>query len=197
MKQMLKLALSLLSVGLVVALAFFGWSVKAKDDATFHLANGVEVTPVEVKRDDVAQLIDAKLWKFDVVCPAKANTITGISFGQNGKPYKEVVGGFGESSATEPMHFQCTIGLMPIGGTFYDAKELKYSISYGEAGANTGTIPNPLIRSHGYTQDAEVIPAQNHVLLMSSNLKKTWISGRPSFNEVALALDFEVFHYKK
>ena len=69
MKPPFKLLLSVLGAGVAIALAVFGWSAKAKDDATFHLANGVEVTPIEVKLDDTAQLLDAKIWKFDVALP--------------------------------------------------------------------------------------------------------------------------------
>ncbi len=44
MRKSPKLPLALLGAGLVIALAFFGWSAEAKDDATFHLANEVKVT---------------------------------------------------------------------------------------------------------------------------------------------------------
>ena len=173
-------------------------SAKAKDDATSHLANGVEVTPLEVKQDDnnITQLLDAKIWKFDVTCPMRANTFALISIGQNGKPFKVVAGGIGTSSAAKASHSEYTIGLMPIAGTFNDAKELKYICSVGVE-RSSGTIPNFLIHSHGYTQDAQVMASDNRVLLMSGNLKKTWISSPASQNEVALALEFQVDHYKK
>jgi hypothetical protein len=196
MKKSIKLPLTVLSVGAVIALALFGWSAKAKNDATFHLANGVEITPIEVKSDDMAQLLEAKIWQFDVMSPAKANSFAGIALCQIGQPSKTLAGGIGIGSGSEPNHSHITVGLVPIAGTFFDAQKLKYSLAIGIE-STTGTIPNPFIHSHGFTQDAQVIVSDNRVLLMSGNLKKNYISSPASQNEMALALEFPVFHYKK
>ena len=58
LKQPLKTLLAIVAAGLATGLALFGWSAKAKDDTTIHFANGVQVTLVEVKSDDMAKLLN-------------------------------------------------------------------------------------------------------------------------------------------
>ncbi len=198
MKRPAKLLLGVLAAGSVTGLAFFGWSVKAKDDATVHFANGVQVTPVEVKQEDeLAQLLEFKTWEFDVTCPANAESFVALSLAQNGGTPKVIAGGFGVASSTvAPTHFHCTVSFVPIAGGFFEAKQLKYCITTGII-HSTGTMPNPFVHAHGTTQDAEEMPVQNSVILMSGNLKKSYVAGLASQNEVALNLQFEVVPYTK
>jgi len=158
---------------------------------TYHLANGVEVTPIEVQSDDVSRLLDAKIWKFDVVWPhRKGHFRVGISQYQDGKLAKTLLGGYGMGQPNGIEHSQITVGLAPMAGTIYGASEIKYMLSTGGSAGGTGTINNPFIHSHGYTQDAQVVPSQNLAVLMSGNLKKTWVSSPAALNETAIALEF-------
>lgn len=62
MKQPLKILLAVGTAGFATGLAVFGWPAKVKDNATIHLANGVQVAPVEVRSDDMAKLLNAFPW---------------------------------------------------------------------------------------------------------------------------------------
>ncbi len=126
MKKPIKLLFVVLGVGCVIALAFFGWSAKAKGDATVHLSNGVEVTPIEFKSDAMAHLLGIKFWKFNVVWPhGKGHFKAGFSLCHNGKIDKAIVGGYGIDTSYSSRSDEIIVGFVPVSGTILDSKQLK------------------------------------------------------------------------
>ena len=184
----------LATIGLPLVLATIALGVytykRAHSTPAYTLANGVEVTPIEVQPDDVGKLLETKIWKFDVVWPRhQGHFRAGISLYQDGKFAKALVGGLGMGSRIDSQPSQITVGLVPMGGTIFEAKQLRYSLSTGGSTSEVGTIPNPFLHAHGYTEDMQVVRAQNLVILVSGNLKKTWISTPASMNETAIVLE--------
>ncbi len=194
MKQPIKLLLALLGAGSVTALAFFGWSAKAKDDATFHLANGLQVTPVEVKPDDTAQLLEIRTWKFDVVQPDASKPLyLSLSLCREGKFFKTVMGGLetepevGSHHAHGVLHSHVTISLAPVGDTFFGARQLKYLLRTDGAGTS-GTMSNPIFKGHGEVAETQAAPEDNMVFLMSTNRTKPFVNSMMASNDTTLAL---------
>ena len=191
MKPPLKPLLAVLIAGLVVALAFFGWSAKAKDDAAFHLANGVEVTPLEVKPDDVATLLDVKEWKFDVVLPDRTKGyFYRLYLSRYGRVAAQLGGvGFGPApDGHNPPNAQVVVGMVPLGDIFNKASQVRYSIRKYD-GNVSGTFANPFSSGLSYTETPEVASSDNMIYLMSGS--KNGILGGASGNAVSIALKIE------
>ena len=161
MKQPIKLLLGIAAAASVAGLAFFGWTVSAKDAATFHLANGTDVTPVEVAPDDALTLLDAKVWKFDV----------------------GLTGSF-------PSHSQMTIAMMPLGGKNFDeASQVKYSIRVYGAGSE-GVFANPFKGCHSYTAENQVYQSDSLISLMDGT-ETTTRYGEARLNDVDIMLSIQ------
>jgi len=183
MKSPVKLLLS-------AALAVFGWSVKAKDDASFHLANGIKVTPVEVKPDDLSQLLDAKIWKFDVVLPDRTKP---YSYALNLCRYGRVVAQLGNMSlypgpGNIPRTTSIKVAMIPTGDSFSKPGDVKYQIG-GDSGGISGTFSNPFGAGLSYSETPEVIAPNNMIYLMSGD--KNVIYGLANQNAVSIALKIE------
>ena len=52
----------------VVVLGLYAYP-RAHSSPTYRLANGIKVTPLEVQPDDVAKVLDVKIWEFDASMP--------------------------------------------------------------------------------------------------------------------------------
>ncbi len=75
-----------------VALGLYAYN-RTHAAPTYTLANGVEVTPVEVQPDDVSKVLDIKIWKFDVVqTDASKPLCLGLSLCRNGSVIKTLAG---------------------------------------------------------------------------------------------------------
>lgn len=189
MKQPIKLLLALLGAGSVTALAFFGWSAKAKEDATFHLANGVQVTPVEVKLDDMAQLLDVKIWKFDVYLPnpEEGNSLV-LNLYQHGKRVKSLAGGGFGPSRNPSHHLLVTIGIAPDGGDFSKAGQVRWMLQQN-GGATRGAFVNPFQASKGLGWNTQAVEADNLIYLMSgTNSSVSHGDARENDTTIALSL---------
>jgi hypothetical protein len=195
MKKSIKLPLTFFSIGLVVALVFFGWSVKAKDDATFRLANGVEVTPIEVKpdTDEALTLLDAKIWKFDVVLPDRTKSYYyQITAYKHGKA-TGTIGGLETGPApgeSNPSSSVVTVAMMPLGGGNFDAaSQVKYTIRVYGAGSE-GVFANPIKGCHTYSTESQTSPADSLIYLMNGN-ESNISHGEVRLNDVTLALSIQ------
>ena len=146
MNPPIKLLLAFLAAGSVTSLAFFGWSAKAKD-AAFHLSNGIDVTPVEVVPDDMTELLDAKIWKFDVLLPhPEKGDYLSVKLYQHGKVVTEFAGGGFGPSPIPKQHFLLTFGIIPIAGDFSTAKQIKWMLKQ-DGGSSNGISANPFRES--------------------------------------------------
>ena len=193
MKLPIKFLLGALAAGSVTGLAFFGWSVKAKDDATFHLANGIQVTPVEVQPDDMAQLLDAKIWRFDVALPDRTKwyyyKLTAYKHG-------EAIGTVGglecgpDPGQSYPSSSQMTIAMMPLGsGNFDVTGQAKYIIrTYGVG--SEGVFANPLKGCQTYSTESQAYPSDNSISLMDGTTTNTRY-GEARLNDAYIALSIQ------
>ena len=192
MKLPIKVLLGILAAVSVAGLVFFGLSVKAKDDATFYLANGIEVTPIEVKPDDALMLLDAKVWKFDVALPDREKPYYyKLTAYKRGKP-AVIVGGIdvAPGPGEMPSHSQMTIAMMPLGsGNFDEASQVKYSIRVYGAGSE-GVFANPLKGCHSYTAESQVYQADSLIFLMNG-MKTNAMYGDGRWNDVNIMLTIQ------
>ena len=197
MKQPVKLLLALLGIVCIIILAYFGWSAKAKSDATFHLANGIEVTPIEIKPDDITTALDGRIWKFDVHLPDSDKIYNySLILCQHGK-FVRPLAGFG----TGPVkvgdgnpNAQITIGMVPIDDTFGRARQIKYNLHINSGTGTLGTFANPFKEDGGYTADVQASEPDNLIYLMSG--KKSGGSSLASENDTNIALKIEPWKTK-
>ena len=189
MKQSISMLFGLLGAGSVIALAFFGWSAKAKEDATFHLADGVQVTPVEVKPDDMAQLLDVKIWKFDVYLPhpEKGDSLV-LNLYRHGKRVKALAGGGFGPSRNPSHHLLITIGIVPDGGNFSKAGQVRWML-HQDGGGMSGVFVNPFQNSKGLGWNTQVVEADNLIYLMNgTNSSVSQGDARENDTTIALSL---------
>ena len=189
---------SLIGLGLIIAVGapLAWWSVQRDSVRTVHFANGIDVTPIEVHPNDVAQLLDVTIWKFKMVRPDAATPLfLSVGLYQNGKFAKTLTGGIGYGPwvGQETVHrseqSQITFSVVPVGNTLFGAKQLRYRLAT-EGGVATGTIANPILGGHGCTLEAQFSAPDNLVYLMSTNKAKSYLSGDPEMNDTALVLSF-------
>ena len=190
MKQPIKLLLGVLAAASVTGLAFFGWSAKAKDDTTVHLANGVRVTPVEVQPDDVAQLLDAKIWKFNVIVPDPNNFHRySLLLYKHGKFVKSLAGcsiGPMKKSDNDPQ-VRLTLGMVSLDDDFGKSQRIKY-ILRSEGTGTSGTFDNPLKNSNSYGTETQASASENLIFLMSGTDSRSSY-GEARLNDTAIALE--------
>ena len=175
----------------VTALVLYACT-REPNTSTFQLANGVQVTSIEVKPDDTLALLDAKIWKYDVTLPdtTKMYDYT-LNLCRNGKIIAPL-GGVGSGPApgeSLPHHIQVTVGMAPMDDTFSKAKRVRYSIRVYGAGSK-GTFSNPF--GDGVTTYSEMLessPPDNLIYLMSGN--KGNANALPAASAVAIALKIE------
>ena len=131
----------------VIALVGYAYT-RANAPPTYHLANGVDVTPINVQSDDTAEVLNVKVWKFDVVTPyPNRDYIFGVILYRNGKQV-ESLGGTGSSSSVNGQRYKgrktLFIGMVPVDGDFWQAHQIraKYMIEE-EGGYSSNTFVNP------------------------------------------------------
>ena len=180
-----------------VALGLYAFT-RPPNPTPYHLANGVEVTPVEVKPDDTLALLDARLWKFDVTLPdtTKMYDYT-LNLCRNGKVVAQLGGigsGPGPGGEALPRHVQVTVGMVPLDDTFSKARRVKYSIRTYGAGSK-GVFPNPFVSFGGSDMTEESAP-DDLVYLMSGG-GHGGIQGLPANSPVSIALKIEPFTIRR
>jgi hypothetical protein len=187
----LSLALAAVALGLYVY-------TRAHAAPTYTLANGVEVTPITVQPDDASKLLEMKFWKLDVVqTDASKPLFFNLSLCRNGKLTKSLTYTYGLGpSSRKPSrvhnHIPVTVGLVPVGDTFFGAKQLKYSLSTALVDTS-GVIPNVFFKTRGFVSDTQapyVSREGNLVFLLSAN-KNNPTTSDPMRNDTTLALSIE------
>lgn len=176
----------------VISLVLYACT-RTPNEAMYQLANGVQVTPIEVKPDDTLALLDAKIWKFDVELPdtMKLYDYT-LNLCRNGKVIAQLGGigsGPGPGGEDLPRHIQVTVGMVPLDDTFSKARQVKYSIRTYGAGSK-GVFPNPFAGISGGSDMTEVSAPDNLVYLMSGG-GQGGVQGLPINSPVAVALRIE------
>lgn len=173
----------------LATLAFGSYAyTRAHAAPTYRLGNGIEVTPLTVPTDDVADVLGIKAYKFDVVLPDRAEGLQlTINSCRPGTIVRSVGGvGFrpmhGDKSKV-PMHL--TLILAPDDQDFSRGSKVKYLLK-SSGGFASGKFSNPLLGSVGvgYSPD-DVSKSQNSVYLIGGG--KT--GGTPvQYDDVSLAL---------
>lgn len=192
MKPPMKLLLTLLGAGSVTAIALLVRYVDAKEATAFHFANGVQVTPIEVKPEDVLTLLDAKIWKFDVVVPDRSKMYNyTLNLCRHGKVVTLLGGlgsGPGPGGESLPNHMTVTVAMVPMGDTFSKAQQVKYSVRvYG--GGSKGIFPNPFGDGFGNSEMPQIFPPDDLIYLMSGS--KGAVRGFANENTTSIALKIE------
>ncbi len=179
----------------LAALALGGYAyTRAHAAPTYRLANGIKVTPTVNPQDETAQLLEVKRWDFDITQPDASKPLY-ISFALygSGKFIKTISGGtarFPHPTGTPekgPITTHISLALLPLGGSVYAAHELKYKLTVGGSGISS-SMPNPIFTGKNLISDAQVIPNDNAVMLLSSNLANSTISEKMDNNDTNLAL---------
>ena len=163
---------------------------------SYHLANGIEVTPTVNPQDETAQLLEIKSWDFDITQPdaSKPFYISFALYG-NAKFVKTINGGtarFPDPSGTpkkEPITTHVSLAFLPLGGSIYDAHELKYRMTIETGGSGiSGSMPNPVFKGKNLISDAQVASNDNAIMLLSTNRTSSTVSGKMACNNTNLAL---------
>ncbi len=182
----------------LAALALGGYAyTRAHTAPTYRLANGIEVTPTVNPQDEMAQLLEIKSWDFDITQPDASKPLY-ISFALygNGKFIKTINGGTARfptpSSPPKkgPVTTHISLALLPLGAFISDARELKYRMTIDRISGSgiSSDMPNPVFKGSGISSGVEAVPADNTVLLLSTNRTKSYVSGKMSDNDTNLAL---------
>jgi hypothetical protein len=191
MKRTAGFLLSTICLCLVAGAAVYGWQWKARADSTFHLANGVAVTPVTVQEDELSGLTAAalgvKVWKFDIALPPSHAFSYSLTRCEKGRPV-ETLSSVSVEQPKNPgrRHETVTVALLPEGTGFDDADKLKCYVAY-RSWNSAGAFPNPL---KGYQIMMENLQSSNtyNLIYLLSTSKKKAISGMASENDVSIAL---------
>ena len=172
----------------VLALGLYAYT-RAHAAPTYRLANGIEVTPIEVKPDDMAQLLDVKMWKFDVYLPnPKEGDSLVLNLYQHGKRVKSLAGGWIGPSRNPSPHLLVTVGFVPIGGASSKAHGIKWML-HQDGGGMSGVFVNPFQHSKGVGWSTQVAAADNLIYLMSgTDSNVTHGDARENDTTIALSL---------
>ena len=159
------------SVGasLILAVAALALYVYTRPPAaqTYLLANGVQVTSIEVKPDDMAQLLDVKIWKFDVFLPKpeKGDSLV-LNLYQHGKFVKALAGG-GFGPSRNPSHqILVTVAVASIAGDFSKAGPVRWMV-HQNGGGMSGAFVNPFQNNRGLGWNTQVAEVDNLIYLMN------------------------------
>lgn len=192
MKRLAKLLFSIIGVILAIGTVVYLWQTKARAEATYHFANGVEVTTVDVQPDDTLTLLDAKIWKFDLILPNQNGFYNyTLKLYRHGQPVASL-GGFGTGPVGRDQvkqHREVTVGIAPIDDTLLKAHQIRCSLQL-DGGSTNGTFTNPFRNSDGYDPQAQYSPPDNQIYLMKSASRGV-IYGSARDNDVCIALQIE------
>lgn len=188
------------SVGTSLVLAAFalgGYAyTRAHAAPIYHLADGVKVTPIEVPPDDVADLLDVRVYKFNVVLP-KSDRIYYFML----KPYQHgmIVGhegsGMGVQSNKDNLTGPITIALAPVGSDFYKSDMVKYRMAYG-TGIGSGTFKNPFKGCNGISYSKSGSESAGLIYLIGGS-RGGPLHFDPAENDIALALGVSMVSAKR
>lgn len=161
------------SVGTSLALAAVALGLYAHQRAhavpTYHLAGGIDVTPVEVQADDTAQVLSVKVWKFDVVVPdPERGYIFPVSLYRNGKRVQSL-GGIGSSSTSghwSSKHRTLFIGMVPVDGDFWQAHQIRAKYMIEGQNSSSNTFINPFSLGMGLADRSQSFDGGKSICLM-------------------------------
>jgi hypothetical protein len=121
----------------------------------YRSPEGLEITPVKVQRDDVAQILGIERWKFQVKPPEPG---TQLRFqlelrrpGEEPRVLESLIVQSDGDSATESL-----VGVYPIHESIFRADQVKLFIS-GGGGSTSSVIDNPF---QAYTFSSPSAPAE-------------------------------------
>ncbi len=179
----------------LAVLALGGYTyTRAHAAPTYRLANGIEVTPTINSQDETAQLLEIKSWDFDITQPDASKPLyTSFVLYNKGKFVKTMNGGTGRfpnpSGPPEkgPVTTHISLALLPLGSFISDARELKYKMTKG-ASSISGSMTNPIFKGKNISSEMQVVPANNVILLLSTDRANPYIYSSMSDNDTILAL---------
>ncbi len=185
-------------VGIVSAVWFavFLWTVKTKSDATLHLSNGVEVTPIEVKPDVAEDLLDARVWKFEITKPDAKNIYNYELELYRHNRFIQKLGGLGLGPANNrDNQVQLTVGILPLGNDLFRSRQIR-EIIRGDGGGASGTFDNPFANGASMSYFPSFSRQDNLVYLIGGNDAKNPYHGGstdPKDNDFYIALHITKF----
>ena len=123
---------------------------------TYRSPEGLEITPLEVQRDDVAQIVGIERWKFQVKPPEPdVQLLFQLDLrrpGEEPQLLDSLIVQSNSGSETE-----CLVGVYPIHESIFGADEVKFFIS-GGGGSTASVIDNPF---QAYTFSSPSAPAES------------------------------------
>jgi hypothetical protein len=121
----------------------------------YRSPEGLEITPLEVQPDDVAQTLGVERWKFQVAPPEPdAQLRLQLELRQPGQAPKILDSLILQSASNSKI--ESLVGVYPIHESIFKADEVKLFISGGE-GSTTSLIKNPF---RAYTFSSSSVPAE-------------------------------------
>jgi hypothetical protein len=118
---------------------------------TYHMSDGLQITPLDVDRNEIADILSIQMWQFHVVCPSPETAIHYVlELRKKGQPLKEIL-----NSTTWVMDIadcQMVAALYPLDGDIHTADKLKTRIRIGGAAGST-IGDNPMKGLGGLSRD--------------------------------------------
>jgi hypothetical protein len=163
------------------------WRLSKNNSPTNRLANGITVSVVQVPRDDLAQALDVRIWKINIVMPGGNNA---CAFTLNQYAHEKFVRSLSAGGLqTGNQHEQTvTFILVPQGEDMFRARQVKYLI-HTSGSSISSSFPNPLQNCGGIGDGISVSPSQNRIYLLGGGKHGFTPAGN---NDIDLAIDLKL-----
>jgi hypothetical protein len=122
---------------------------------THEPPNGLRIARQEHKPNEIADLLDLKIWKFSVEFPDRANWVTWSleTHEQNKPPAVLATGAFRFDGKTR--NGELVVGINPLGSELGLSESIRYIVQIAGNG-NSGTSPNPFKGSNSRIEPCNV-----------------------------------------
>jgi hypothetical protein len=109
---------------------------------TYVNSDGLQITPLDVEHDEIADILDIERWRFHIVTPSPQSRIKyAVEVRRKGEPSREIQSGamWGADGSDKEM----VVALYPLGEPFKTAEKVKIYLRIG-ASRVAGVRENPL-----------------------------------------------------
>jgi len=116
---------------------------------TYQMSDGLHITPLDVERNEIADILGIQMWQFHVACPSPETAIHyTLELRKQGQPRKEICNG--TTWVMDTADCQMAVALYPLDGEIHTADKLKTRIRIG--GAATSSIRDNPMKGLGGSQ---------------------------------------------
>jgi hypothetical protein len=140
---------------------------------TYMMSDGLQITPLEVERDDVANILGIQQWRFRVVTPSASDRIQHtLELREKGRPGAKFIDGvtWAGGSGNER---EIVLALYPLAGDLTAAEQIKIYIRVGNGTVNS-IIDNPFKElTGGFSREPVASGQEDGSLLLAECTRNT------------------------